>query len=193
VIFFVSIWLVPALGVLSCIYIAHCACRRPSELEVDDVIPFLRPVDVSLAESLLDPAAEFAFRWKLSRREFRKAQRRRMRLYLEVIRRMNHNAKLLAEYAEAEMNGCDPRRVGLVSTLQDRAIEVRLYVLMAGIELRTWLPLCCNILPKTPVLARLRKAGDIDGLQTYNALKAAAAALFVQLPADELDSLTRNL
>ena len=192
-IFFVSIWLVPALGVLSCIYIAHCACRRHRELDPDDVIPFLRPVDVSLAESILDPAAEFALRWKLSPRDFRQAQRRRMRLYLEVMRRMSHNAKLLAEYAESETRRCDARHVSQASTLQDRAIEVRLYVLMASIELRLWLPLCSNILSKKPLLAQLRTAGDIDGLQTYDALKTAAVAAFVRLPPDELAALTRNL
>jgi hypothetical protein len=42
-------------------------------------------------------------------------------------------------------------------------------------------------------LAHLRSAGEIDGLQTYSALKTAAAAAFIQLPADEQDSLFRNL
>jgi hypothetical protein len=44
-----------------------------------------------------------------------------------------------------------------------------------------------------PVLSQLRTTGEIDGLQSYSALKTAAAAAFVQLPPDELDSLTRNL
>lgn len=190
---FVSIWLIPALGVLSCIYIARCACRRPRDLAADDVIPFLRPVDTSLAEWLLDPATEFALRWNLSPRLFRRAQRKRMRLYFEVLRRMANNAKLLAEYADAEANSCDPRRAGLVSAVQDRAIEVRAYVLMAAIDLLLWLPLHSRILPKRPALAGLRTEGDIDGLRTYNALKDAAAAAFVQLPPEEFDSLARNL
>ena len=70
---------------------------------------------------------------------------------------------------------------------------MRLDVLMAGIELRLWLPFLSKILPNSPVLAWLRTAGDNDGLRAYNALKAAAAAAFVCLPPDELDSLTRNL
>jgi hypothetical protein len=49
------------------------------------------------------------------------------------------------------------------------------------------------LLASGPALAHLRTAGDIDGLETYAALKTAAAAVFVQLPADALDSLTRNL
>ena len=190
-IFFVSIWLVPALGVLSCIYVARCACRRHRELDPDDVIPFLRPVDVSLAESILDPAAEFELRWKLSPRHFRQARRKRMRLYLEVMQRMSHNAKLLVEYADAEKRSADPRRVDLASTLQERAVEVRLYAMLTGIKLRLWLLLRSDVLQ--PVLARLRTAADIDGLKTYDALKTAATAAFVQLPPEELNLLTRNL
>ncbi|MGA8682830.1 MAG: hypothetical protein WB623_00400, partial [Candidatus Sulfotelmatobacter sp.] len=61
------------------------------------------------------------------------------------------------------------------------------------IKLRFWLLLRADIWNTMPVLAHLRTAGEIDGLQTYSALKVAAAAAFVQLPPDELDSLTRNL
>ena len=186
-------WLIVLSSVVSFICIMYCAFRRPRQRDVDDVVPFLRPVDISMAEWLLDPAAEFELRWNLSPRLFRQAQRKRMRLYLEVIRRMANNAKLLAKYAEAEAHRCDPCRVGLVSAVQDKAIEMRAYVLMAGIDLLLWLPLHSKMLPNRPALARLRREGDIDGLQTYNALKAAAAAAFLRLPPDEMDSLTRNL
>jgi hypothetical protein len=188
-------WLIVAWGALSCIYMLRCAWSRfpKRDVDVDDVIPFLYPVDISLAESLLDPAAEFEFRWKLGPLQFREAQRKRMRLFLEVTRRMAHNSRVLVEYADAEKNSQDPHRVSLASTLQQKAIEVRLYSLLTGIKLRLWLLLRSEILTSTPVLAHLRMAGDIDGLQTYNALKSAAAAAFVQLPPDELDSLTRNL
>jgi hypothetical protein len=188
-------WLIVAWGALSCIYMLRCAWTRfpKRDVDADDVIPFLYPVDLSLAESLLDPAAEFEFRWNLRPPQFRDAQRKRMRLYLELTRRMAHNATVLVEYADAEKNSCDPRRVSLASALQDRAVEVRLYSLMTGIKLRFWLLLRSEFLTSTPVLARLRTTVDIDGLQTYGALKIAATAAFVQLQPDELDSLTRSL
>jgi hypothetical protein len=186
-------WLIVAWGALSCIYMLRCAWSRfpRRDVDVDDVIPFLYPVDLSLAESLLDPAAEFEFRWKLSPPQFREAQRKRMRLYLELTRRMAHNSRVLVEYADAEKHNPDPRRAGLASALQDKAIEVRLYALLTGIKLRLWLLVRSNVLK--PVLAHLRTAGDIDGLKTYHALKTAAAAAFVRLPPDEFDSLTRSL
>lgn len=188
-------WLVVAWGALACIYMLRCAWSRfpRRDVDADDVIPFLYPVDISLAESLLDPAAEFECRWKLGPVQFREAQRKRMRLYLEVTRRMAHNAKVLVEYADAEKNSHDPRRVSLASALQEKAIGVRLYSVLTGIKIRFWLLLRTDILNAKPALAHLRTTGEIDGLQTYSALKTAATAAFVQLLPDELDSLTRSL
>ncbi|MGA6982661.1 MAG: hypothetical protein WCC95_17115 [Candidatus Sulfotelmatobacter sp.] len=186
-------WLMVAWGALSCIYMLRCAWRRFPHRDVDDVIPFLYPVDISLAESLLDPAAEFESRWTLSPRQFRQAQRKRMRLYLELTRRMSHNSKVLVEYAVAAKDSLDPRRASLASTVQEKAIEVRLYSLLTGVKLRLWLLLRTDLLHISPAIAHLRTAGEIDGLETYTALKSAATAVFVQFPPDILDSLTRNL
>ncbi|MFZ0420224.1 MAG: hypothetical protein WAM04_19125 [Candidatus Sulfotelmatobacter sp.] len=188
-------WLIVAWGALACIYMLRCAWSRfpRRDVDADDVIPFLYPVDISLAESILDPAAEFECRWKLGPRRFREAQRKRMRLYLELTRRMAHNARVLVEYADAEKHSPDPRRVSLASALQETAVGVRLYSLLTGIKLRFWLLLRADILNSMPVLAHLRTTGEIDGLQTYSALKTAAAAAFIQLPPDEQDSLFRNL
>ncbi len=188
-------WLLVVWGALSCIYMLRCAWTRfpKRDADIDDVIPFLYPVDLSLAESLLDPASEFECRWKLNPARFREAQRKRMRLYLELTRRMAHNAKVLVEYADAEKNSHDPARVSRACVLQETAIGVRLYALLIGIRLRVWLFFRTDILNSMPVLAQLRTAGEIDGLRSYSALKDAAAAAFVQLPPDELDTLTRNL
>jgi hypothetical protein len=186
-------WLIVAWGALSCIYMLRCAWRRFPKRDVDDVIPFLYPVDISLAESLLDPAAEFEFRWKLQPPQFREAQRKRMRLYLELTRRMAHNATVLVAYADAEKTSQDPRRVSLACALQEKAVDVRLYAMLTRFKLRLWLLLRSEILISKPVLPHLRTACEIDGIQTYAALKVAAAAAFVQLPPEGLASLTRNL
>jgi hypothetical protein len=186
-------WLAVAWGALSCIYMLHCAWRRFPNRDVDDVIPFLYPVDLSLAESLLDPAADFEYRWKLGRRQFRAAQRKRLRLYLEVVRRMSHNSKVLVEYAEAQKNNPDPQRASLASTMQEEAIEVRLYSLLTGIKIRFWLLLRADFLHAVPALANFRTVGEINGLHSYASLKATAAAAFMTLPPEELEKMARNL
>jgi hypothetical protein len=186
-------WLIVAWGAIACIYMLRSAWSRFPKRDADDVIPFLYHVDIPLAESLLDPAAEFQSRWQLSPRQFRVAQRKRMRLYLELAHRMAHNSKVLVEYADAEKNSPDPQRVALAAELQERAVEVRLYSFMTAMKLRLWLLLRSDIRLTVPVLAHLRTAGNIDGLQTYSALKEVAAAAFTRFAPDEIDSLTRNL
>jgi len=186
-------WLIVAWGAIACIYMLRFAWLRFPKRDVDDVIPFLYPVDITLAESLLDPATEFQYRWKLTPRQFRAAQRKRMRLYLELTRRMAHNSRVLVEYADAEKNNPDPSRASVAAALQEKAIEVRLYALLTGIRLRTWLFFRAASLVTMPALPLLRTACEIDGLQTYSALKSAATAAFVRLPQEEMDSLTRNL
>lgn len=186
-------WLVVAWGALSCIYMLHRAWRRFPQRDVDDVTPFLYPVDLSLAESLLDPAGDFDFRWKLGRRQFRAAQRKRLRLYLEVVRRMSHNSKVLVEYAEAQKNSPNPQRASLASAMQEEAIEVRLYSLLTGIKIRCWLLLRADVVRAVPALANFRTAGEINGLHSYATLKATAANAFMTLPPDELEKMTRNL
>jgi hypothetical protein len=186
-------WLVVAWGAIACIYMLRCAWARFPKRDADDVIPFLYPVDLSLAESLLDPAADFEYRWKLNPRQFRAAQRKRMRMYLELTRRMAHNSRVLVEYADAEKNSTDPQRVSLASALQEKAVEVRLYSLLIGTKLRLCLWLRSDRFFATPALAALRTAADIDGVETYEALKTAATAAFVRVNPDELDSLTKNL
>jgi hypothetical protein len=170
-----------------------CAWTRFPRRDFDDVVHFLYPVDLALAEALLDPAAEFDFRWRLSPREFRQAQRKRMRLYLELVRRMSHNSKVLVEFGNTEANGHDPRSVELARALQQKAVEVRLYAMLTLLKLRWWMWVGPNVQGQRPAMPRLRKAGDLDGLQSYNALKVAAAAAFLHLEPGELEMLTQNL
>ena len=186
-------WLIIVWGALSCIYMLFCAWTRFPRRDFDDVVHFLYPVDLALAESLLDPAAEFECRWKLSPQEFRAAQRKRMRLYLELVHRMSHNSKVLVEFGNTEANCHNPRSVELARALQQKAVEVRFYAMLTLLKLSVWMWLGPNDHRLRPTMPRLRKAGDLDGLQSYNALKVAAAAVFLHLGTGELEMLTQNL
>jgi hypothetical protein len=141
-------WLIITAGAAACMYMLWCAWSRAPRRDFDDVVHFLYPVDLSLAEALLDPAAEFEFSWKLSPQEFRDAQRKRMGLYLELVRRMAHNSKVLVEFGNAEMNRNDPRSADRARALQQKAIEVRLYSLLTLLKLRFWMWVRPNALGK---------------------------------------------
>lgn len=188
----ILIWLLVAANALGYVYLLYRAWTRVPRRDMDDVVPFLYPVDVSLVESLLDPAADFGLRWQLSPREFREAQRRRMRLYLEMVRRMSHNSEVLVEYDHARL-GNDRLNSETASKVEDAAIKVRLYSACVRLRLRVWLSLPMNAFGMMPTLARLRMAADLDGPKAYDDLKAAAAEGFAKLQQTELDALARNL
>jgi hypothetical protein len=188
----ILIWLLVATNALGYVYLLYRAWTRVPRRDIDDVVPFLYPVDISLVESLLDPAADFELRWQLNPRAFREAQRRRMRLYLELVRRMSHNSEVLVEYDHARL-GNDRVNSEQASKVEDAAIKVRLYSACVRLRLRIWLSLPMNTFGMMPTLAHLRTAADLDGPKAYDDLKAAAAEGFAKLQQTELDALARNL
>jgi hypothetical protein len=191
------IWLVLAASVLEFLYLLHVAwaSARVPRLILGDVVHFLHPVDPSLLASLLDPAADFELRWNLGPRAFREEQHRRLRIYRELLLRMARNSAVLAEFDNAvRNNNNDDLTAGPGSKLQEAAIKVRLYCLIARAKLGLWLWLPNTFAALTPVtLAHLRKAASLDGPRAYEDLKAAAAEAFAQLQPAELEALTHNL
>jgi len=191
----ILVWLLIAANAVGYTYLLYRVWTRVPRRDVFDVVPFLHPVDSSMVESLLDPAADYSLRWRLSPRAFREAQLRRMRVYRELVRRMSDNSAVLAEFGRARFGSSDSSTHGLGSRLEDAHIAVQVYSATAGLKLRIWLSLPLDrfgIIP-TPDLARLRKAGDLDGPKAYEELKTAAAEAFAQLKPNELEALTRNL
>jgi|HubBroStandDraft_6_1064221.scaffolds.fasta_scaffold230117_3 hypothetical protein len=191
-IFSIVTWLILSCSALELVYLLYLAwsSTRGPKLVLGDVIHFLYPVDSSLLASLVDPAADFELRWSLSPRSFREEQRRRMRLYRELLGRMAHNSAVLAEFDNA-MRG---NVAGPGSKLQEAAVKVRLYCMFSRGRLRLWLwlPNAFGVVVP-PRLARLRIAANLDGLQVYEELKMAAAEAFAQLRPAELEALTHNL
>jgi hypothetical protein len=190
-------WSILACSILELIYLLYLAWAngRAPKLILGDVVHFLYPVDSSLVAGLLDPAADLELRWNLSPRGFREEQRRRMRLYRELLDRMAHNSAVLTEFDNA-VRGDDSLIAGPGSKLQEAALNVRIYCTFARVRLRMWLSLplyAFGLFACAPELARLRKAATVDGPKAYEELKAAAAAAFAQLQPGELEALTRNL
>jgi hypothetical protein len=186
-------WAIILWGAASCTYMLWHGWRRFPRRDFDDVVHFLYPVDLQLAESLLDPAAEFEFSWKLTPQEFRQAQCRRMSVYLELVRRMAHNSRVLVEFSGEEVARNDPRNTAQARLLQQKAIEVRIYALLTLLKVRLWMWIFPAALGSVPAIPQLRRTGDVDGIRTYCALKGAATATFSHLEAAQLDVLTRSL
>jgi hypothetical protein len=189
----ILIWLLLVWSALGLIYFLYRACARVPRHDPRNLVHYLHPVDWSLLESLLDPAADFELRWRLSPRDFREEQRCRMRLFRELLWRMSHNSAVLVEFDNALFGNYD-FTPGPASKVEEAAIKVRLYCTVAQIKLRIWLSLpdALQAIPM-PDLARLRMAADLDGPKAYEELKAAAMEAFAELQPAELEALTRNL
>jgi hypothetical protein len=187
--------LIISAGFISCVVIAAWIWFHFPDRTADDVVDFLLPVDLEKAEILLDATVENDLRCDLSRREFRKLQRKRIHLYVAFVHRMAHNAAVLIDWANREAEGRDEHAALLARDLQQIAVEVRLYSLLTLIKLRLWLLIRLDswqVLP-APSLYEVREVGGILGLESYDRLKTAASFLFMEMGQCNFDELLHNL
>jgi hypothetical protein len=182
-------------GFVSCMVIAAWIWFHFPDRTADDVVDFLLPVDLEKAETLLDAINETHLRCDLSCKDFRKLQRKRIHLYVAFVHRMAHNAAVLIDWANREVEGDDEQAALLARDLQQIAVEVRLYSLLTVIKLRLWLLLRLDswqVLP-APCLYEVREVGGILGLESYDRLKTAASFLFLETGRRNFDELLQNL
>jgi hypothetical protein len=182
-------------GFISCAVIAAWIWFHFPDRTAEDVVDFLLPVDLEKAESLLDANIEAHLRCDLSRKDFRRMQRKRIHLYVAFVQRMAHNAAVLIDWANREAESGDEQAALLARDLQQLAVEVRLYSLLTTIKLRLWLLVRLDswqVLP-APSLYELREVGGIFGLESYDRLKTAASFLFLEMGQRNFDELLQNL
>lgn len=146
---------------------------------MEDVTPYLRATDFEELELLLNPAHEVNFRLRLSSREFRDWQRKRVHLLREYLLRMSHNSLVLIEWGNMELHGGENRhsseqKDALAHELVQAGTEFRLYSLLALAKLKLWI-----VFPPATAAnpAQLRHLFGIDALNSYGRLKTAAVTL----------------
>ena len=86
-----------------------------------------------------------------------------------------------------------PENSAAGAELQQEAVKVRAYSLIALVKLRFWLLISLgswSVLP-VPRLSDLREIYGIEGLRAYERLKTAAGSLFVGH--EKLEELLQNL
>jgi hypothetical protein len=175
VIWTIATWVIIGWGTLAVVYAVGSALLKFPSRTVDDVTAFLLPVDLEQAEALLDPATYFQLRWNLDPQSLKETQRKRLHLYLEIVTRMAHNARVLIELGNREVDRQEGRAVELIRNLQQEAVKVRAYSLFTALKLRVLLA----IRPaQAPSLTKFRTLVDIDGIASYKCLRVASAELF---------------
>ena len=100
-ILFTLLFLAAAVGLVLFKALYNWIYYFPSRAE-NEVIPYLRSMDMENVKDLLNMSQEGYLRLNLSPDSFRLEQRHRITLTLEYYSRMAHNTVLLAEWANTE-------------------------------------------------------------------------------------------
>jgi hypothetical protein len=152
--------------------------RRPP----NQVIAYLRTVNLDEVGHLLDPVAEQYLRLNLTKEQFHKEQRNRMWLALEYLGRLSHNALVMAEWGHYEMKRT--RRTGIAqdhenaTELLSASIQVRMCSFVLRVTIHFWL-VRVAVLPflRPPSVTKLMDAGSTDLLEFYRKMSNTAAQL----------------
>ncbi|HLJ87341.1 MAG TPA: hypothetical protein VKZ53_11000 [Candidatus Angelobacter sp.] len=104
--------------------------RQAPEIGLEEVIPFLLPVNIEALSQLLDRTREEYSRHTFSREEFQKLHDKRLRLAGEYLRRMSYNAALLQRVGYSQLNSNNPLVAEQAQALIDAGVHVRLYTFM---------------------------------------------------------------
>lgn len=159
-------------------YVFRFFHRRPP----NQVVDYLRGVDPDDVGHLLDPVAEHYLRLNMSKEQFRKEQRHRLRLAFEYIGRLAHNGVIVAEWGQFELKR--NRRTPLVEEqetcldLVSAGLQVRICGLVLRARIKLWL-ICMALLPflSPPSIEKLVGSGSAELLELYRAMTCAAAQL----------------
>ena len=152
--------------------------RRPP----NQVIAYLRTVNLEEVGHLLDPVAEQYLRLNMTKEQFRKEQRNRMWLALEYLGRLSHNALIMAEWGHYEMRRTRRTRIAQdhenATELLSASIQVRMCSFVLRVTIHFWL-VRVALLPflRPPSVAKLMDAGSTDLLEFYRTMRNTAAQL----------------
>jgi hypothetical protein len=145
--------------------------RHVRNVDLGEMIPSFLPVDVEEFAGLVDPAQSN------SREE--QEELRRVRLTIEYLRRMTHNAALLQRLGYAQLHSPNQLICDLAQEMIDAGVHVRLYTFLGLVALNVWSRFRFAIGP----LTRMPKIGDLEKLlsssliPSYELLKTKAGNL----------------
>jgi len=128
-----AVWVVLSAGLLLLFFYAaliNLRRRRLPEVDLDEVVPFLLPVDLEALSDALNSSRDAYLRHSQSRQEFQKLQKKRARLATEYLRRMSHNAALLQRVGYGQLRSRNPLVAEQAQQLIDAGVHVRLYAFL---------------------------------------------------------------
>jgi hypothetical protein len=174
-----ELWIVLGGLALFAISLARITIYQRRYWRIEDVELFVRPLNVEDFQRVTDPAEEWSLRLSTSGREFKKLKRQKTRLCAEHLSRMAHNAEIIqgwsyAAHSVLSANLPNPadERTYLMFQISETATEIRVYTLIAQLQVGLWLALRADLLPLwlMPRLRSIRTTAGVDILTTYQRL-----------------------
>jgi hypothetical protein len=152
--------------------------RRMQNVELSELIPGFLPVNVEVFQQLISPAHQRHLQETYGQEELLRIYREQLRLTIESLRRMAHNATLLQQLGYSQLHSGNQLIASLAQEIIDAGVHVRIYT-FAGLmvlHLRNWLSWI-------PLVAASRSA------QVQHLLSSSLVPAYAQLK-DKVDNLT---
>ena len=173
-------------GLVFLVAVARTAFNRPRRRKIEAVIPFVRKLDVSELEVLMDAGEEWSLRHFLNEEAFRMAQHERIRLVGEYLRRVAHNASVIQLWMSGEYEPIKHKdrnklseKEALVLELLQVATELRIYSMGALVKVWFWKTFRVDRWPAklVPGLTGLRVTCGVNVCDKYRQLTEIASTL----------------
>lgn len=175
----VSFWLWIALSAGLMLLFAYAAWvnlrRRNLQADLDEIIPFLRRVDLEAFSQLLNPVEDRYIRENRSKEAYQKYRRKQIRIAMEVLRRMSHNAALLQTIGYSRLESRNTLVAEQAQALVDAGVHVRLYSLMGLATLHFWRIL--GFFPSLIRVSEIHKLVSSSAIPAYEAFRMRATGL----------------
>jgi uncharacterized membrane protein YecN with MAPEG domain len=149
-----AIWIGLSAGLLLLfLYAAFLNVRRRQsrKVELGELLPSFLPVDLALLRQAISPAQQRYLQETYGQEELLRIYREQLRLTIECLRRMTHNAALLQQLGYSQLQSSNQLIAELAQQMIDAGVHVRLYTFMALIVLHLR-----NVLSWVPMIATSR-------------------------------------
>jgi len=146
-----AIWIVLSAGLLLLfLYAAFLNVRKRSRtVEIGELIPSFLPVDIEILRQLISPAEQRHLQETFGQEELLRIYREQLRLTIECLRRMSHNAALLQQLGYNQLQSGNQLISSLAQQMIDAGVHVRLYTFIALLVLHlrnalNWVPIVAS-------------------------------------------------
>jgi hypothetical protein len=144
-----AIWIGLSAGLLLLLLYAaflNVKRRQSRKVELGELLPFFLPVDLEVLSQAISPAQQRYLQETYGQQELLRIYREQLRLTIECLRRMTHNAALLQQLGYHQLQSGNQLIATLAQEMIDAGVHVRLYTFMALVVLHlrnvlSWLPM----------------------------------------------------